>query len=278
MSSNVYLAVFRTGLTLKGTRPPEAAQFHRERESSSFPYDAGDDPSLYWAMTYPRERVTWGVCRPNVRRAARRGDVIVFISFHFPVHEKAGQYRLVAAQRVQFKLTHTAIFRFDANACFRGYPNLLVRPREGGWEQHEPALPVEEWHDDWLARISNLNGIPVVDFKAAGTTHRPGSALTIHGSPIEEASNYVVFTPEPEGFIVPNPPLIATWREGELTETWSSDPRSREIRELTLGLLAPGRSLRVNNQIPHPHIVGALADDVTEWLSRLRNACSQPAA
>lgn len=274
MSSDVYLAVFKAGVALRGVAPAVAAALHHDREASQFPYDAGDDPSFCWASTHPGVRVTWGVCRPNVRRSIRRGDIVVFISFLRNRNTSCGEYRLVAALPVDYKLTHTAIYRFDANACFREYPNLLIRARDGGWEHHEPVLPVEDWHDDWLARVSNLNGIPVDEFRAAGASHRSGAPLMIRGRQIEASANYVVFAPDERGFVLPAPPLIATWHEGDASETWCTDLRARNIHALTLGGLAPGRHLRVDNQIPHPHVVGSPQSDIDGWIRRLRDACT----
>jgi hypothetical protein len=55
------------------------ATYLRESPDDEWPFDHGDDPSFRSSQRL-RGRVTWGVCRQNVRNQLRPGDVVVFFA------------------------------------------------------------------------------------------------------------------------------------------------------------------------------------------------------
>lgn len=253
----MYVAVFlarRFGL--RPVRPSQtAAALHDIGPGASFPYDGGDDPSFFSAG-YHGAAVTWGVCRPDVRTAIRRGDWVVFFSSERDGREVT-HYRFVGALTVERKIPHTAIFTNRPNTRYRDYLNLLIRPKGSGWEHYEPALHHDDWHDDsWMWRMSERRGQHREDLKTAGAHHTAGAPLTLHGQPAPIAESYVIFARSP-CWIARHPPLVATHRTGERRERWT--PRWLPLRALLFR--RSGRGLRIaNQQRAHRHFRRSLDD------------------
>src|SRR5438094_6462895 len=88
-----------------------ASLFEIAREDK-FPYDVGDDPAFLSARRYGG-RVTWGVCRPDVRTAIRPDEKNV---------------------------RQTELFESPAMRVYLRYLNLLIRRKGSGWEHREPGL------------------------------------------------------------------------------------------------------------------------------------------
>lgn len=253
----LYVAVYHSRHQPPPAHPSEtAAALYAALGSGEFPYDGGDDPSFFSARHHDGS-VTWGVCRADVRGAIRKGDWVVFISLQEDEDAGLTRYRFVAALCVERKLAHTSLF----DGPFAGYLNLLIRPSGEGWEHHEPSL--RKGHVDWLWRICRGRGLGKrkPDVKAEGKRHRPGQPL-----PFPAASNYVVFS-KSSALIARRPPLVATYREGEVK--WEDDPAAQAIRAAVLA--DSGRDLRIDNTWrPHRHVRRTL-DDPT-WPSALREA------
>lgn len=221
--------------------------------ADAFPYDGADDPSFFCSK-HLNNRLTWGVCRTDVRNTIRPGDWIAFFS-----GERIGSddvdYRFVALQKVEGKVS-----AFDLPPMFKDYLNRLVRQdTNGDWLHDEPALGEADWHSDWLWRVS-AGGASEGD-KAA--LEKRGAAGTVPASfvatPKMSAKNYVVFQ-RGAGFILAHPILVARKTAAAEKETWLDDTGIKKLREALFGAAAD-RHLRTTNRAqPHRHVRRPLVD------------------
>ncbi len=246
--------------------------FYDAMGKHEFPFDLGDDPAFFSAR-YHDGPVTWGVCRPDVRRSIQTGEWMVFFAAEKEDRYSAlTRYRFSAALRVERKISHEAIFTHPSEFLFRGYLNLLIRRRgRDGWEHFEPCLRKRDWHTDWLWRISDpiRKRFHKRDFVAAGDRHHRGDSLSVNGRPAPIADSYVIFSMK-DSIVAHDPPHVATHKKGNPRETWKPDRRSQLIRELVFGD-HPRRCLRTSNrQQPHRHVQRHF-DDST-WAKKLRKA------
>lgn len=244
-----------------------AVQFCSVAANDNFPFDGADDPSFFSAR-HLGGPVTWGVCRADVRRTISQGDWMIFFSFT-PTEDPSVPpiaYRFVAAFKVERKITQAAIFQDDDNKLFRSYLNLLVRPKDRGWEHFEPCLPPRKWHSDWLWRTCKTHAFSKDELEEAGKQHKAGNPLTAKGNVVSFEENYVIFS-ESELIVARNPPLVATYLGGNVREIWKRDERSDAIRRATLG--NSNRGLRTTNiWQPHRHFHWWAGDD--SWVNSLR--------
>jgi hypothetical protein len=151
--------------------------------------------------------------------------------------------------------------------------NLLVRPKDGGWEHFEPALPLNEWHDDWMWRVCEHKWLRKSQFVIAGKTHKPGAPLTVAGGQALFADNYIVFSLDPSlSVVLPTPPMVAVWAKGQHFERWLDTPLAQRIHALSLGT-SHRRNLRTRNkQQPHRHIWTVSDMSPEELVESLRKA------
>jgi hypothetical protein len=209
-----------------------------------WPYDFGDDPSFFCYRKYRvvGGRLTWGVCRRDVRSRCRIGDLVVFISFL----EKSRRidYYLSAWATVESKTDHFTIAR-NTHLYARYLNSLLVRENGGfRWQEYHPNPKRWFWHKDWLKRMSTpricnhhlFKKITAREFISDTEIPRLGRHLT-----------YVIFG---DVHMIPDPVLIATWkRTGKPWEKWRSPRPITGFQKLL------SRSLRTaNRQRPHRHI------------------------
>jgi hypothetical protein len=230
------------------------AVYHRQSPDDPWPLDHGDDPS-FGSSQRRRGPLTWGVCRPDVRRAARPGDLLIFFAADRlrQVRPDAARYQFVGFATVNKCVRQTDFWTVKSLKAFRWYDNLLVRSDGGRLVHFEPALPGELWHGDWLRRLaSNPKAFSRAEFEdAERTKHLPHR---INGRRYEVGANYIVFGREPsETFILTDPPVIATVKENGLTETWEKTRFAVALRRIVLGQTT--RSLRTTHpQRAHRHI------------------------
>jgi hypothetical protein len=130
--SNVYIAVYRPAV------------------SSGWPVDFGDDPSF--EASSAGGRITWGVCRPNVRNVLKRDDVVIFFATSAVAPY---DYEFVSYATVALRIGHDEVWTADDYSEFRRYRNLIIAPDATGGFMH-----VEHEHfghrkprRDWLTRI-----------------------------------------------------------------------------------------------------------------------------
>jgi len=226
-------------------RKVETAICHDE-----WPYDNGDDPSFYVARQ--GGRLTWGVCRQDLRNAIAKGSIVVFFSFT-PVTNDEILYRLCAIATVDDKLDHRDLHRDHRFSQFRQlYINGLITPENDGWRYDETDRRSSQGHKDWLWRMADHRGITQGQFnKQYAEIYRdgwfPDSAVVSRKLPL--ADNYVVFSTGPDrGFISSDPPEVAMAVKGQ-REKWTD----RKLQEITVGKAASlakgGRDyLRVANK------------------------------
>jgi hypothetical protein len=88
--------------------------------------DIADDPCF--ALPFP----TWGICRPNIRCGAPRGQAIFFVAYHRPT----GLYFPRALFVVADRITHT-----EAARRFAGRMNVVLASENPG--------PTAAWRDKW---------------------------------------------------------------------------------------------------------------------------------
>ncbi len=122
--SDLYVAVYRRAL------------------DSGWPYDLGDDPAFQSSEKRDSrgrivavDRISWGVCRPNVRNAIRPDDLVVF----FSTGRKAPfRYEFIGFATVERKIARDAIWLRKELVLYRCYRNLLVQRENQGFRHVEP--------------------------------------------------------------------------------------------------------------------------------------------
>jgi hypothetical protein len=266
-----YLAPPPTSRDLPSKANRLITAFYSATQADSLPFDIGDDPAFFSA-SYFNGPITWGVCRHDVRSAIHAGDWMVFFSARRACEgSDVTQYRFVAALCVETKLSQAALFGPDRHHPYCEYLNLLIRPKEHGWEHFEPTLTA--WHNDWLWRISDKSalqrqGLKKEDLVEAGRRHVSGEPLTVGGKPVPVGNNYIVFAKSPT-LVADEPPLVASHRTGMSREIWEMNARASLIHDLVFG--SSSRGLRTGNPSqPHRHFRRALQD--TAFQQRLRDA------
>jgi hypothetical protein len=118
-------------------------------------YHTSEDPSFFSARELASEGgcLSWGICRPNLRKPLREGDVVTFIGFE---ERDRVTYRFCAYATVARKVTPLMIWNDDDLVVYRKYLNLLGRPgADGSFEHHEPA---PGFHEEWLCFMSDREG------------------------------------------------------------------------------------------------------------------------
>ena len=245
-------------------------------EKREWPYDNGDDPSFYVARKCGG-RLTWGVCRQDLRNAIRTGSIVVFLSFDPSV--RPIPYRLSAVATVEQKLNRRAAY---LHPQLRGKPyiNTLIRPVNGGWRHEETDRPDWARHHDWLWRLADHRGITQRQFdQVYGSIYNRGflsNAQLRNG--LRFASNYILFSDAAtETYICPRPPFVAMAGTGK-HEKWSN----LVLEALTVGTaaryLTSGRDyLRTSNSgRPHRQIHFEMpAEKAKEWRRQLIAALKQ---
>jgi hypothetical protein len=259
---------------------------YREVETAidhdEWPYDNGDDPSFYVARQ--GGRLTWGVCRQDLRSAIAKDSIVVFFSFT-PLPKNEILYRLCAVATVDDKLDHRAVQRDHRLSQFRHlYINGLITPENVGWRYDETDRRSSQRHKDWLWRIACHRGVKQEKFnKAYADIYDYGrfSDAALASRKLQLAENYVVFSSPPDrAFISPNPPEVALAAKGE-HERWMD----QKLQEMTVGtaaaLLKSRRDyLRVANKSGrnvHRQIrFEMVADEASRWRDELIAALKGP--
>jgi hypothetical protein len=226
-------------------RKVETAICHDE-----WPYDNGDDPSFYVARA--GGRLTWGVCRQDLRNAIAKDGIVVFFSFT-PLVNNEIQYRLCAVATVDEKLDHRAVHHDPRFLQSRPlYINGLITPKNDGWQYDENDRSSSLRHKDWLWRMADHRGITQKSFtEKYESIYRKGwFPDSVVGTPkLLLADNYILFSTLPDrAFISPDPPEVAVAVKGQ-HEKWTND----KLQAMTVGKAASlakgGRDyLRVANK------------------------------
>jgi len=243
--------------------------------ASTWPVDVGDDPAFECSRLHAQAggRLSWGVCRPDLRNEIRPGDVVVFVAADRLRDRRPARYRLAGWGTAERLVSQVEVWQREDLAVFRKYRNLLIRPSADGNEfvHCETQAPA---HPDWLWRLARRSpGAPRKSrWEAAGETRVSAAGMVKVGGRNERlAPNYVLFSAEADGTIVlADPPVVAMASVSGEPETWSDSAFATDLQKLLLGE-ASSRGLRTRNrQQPHRHLrLSANADAVTERLGAL---------
>jgi hypothetical protein len=218
-------------------------------------------------------RLSWGVCRPDLRNKVVPGDVVVFVAADRLRDRPRARYRIAGWGTVERLVSQVEVWKREDLAVFRRYRNLLIRPSADKTEfvHYETQAPP---HPDWLWRLARHSpgGPRKSRWEAAGEPSVSAAGMVNVGRRHERlAANYVLFSAEGDGTVVlADPPVVATAvTSGEL-ETWSDSAFAADLRKLLLHHVT-SRGLRTRNrQQPHRHLrLGTPADAVRERLGAL---------
>src|SRR5690242_20229038 len=104
-----------------------AAVYLAPAASGAWPFDVGDDPSFLASRSASgtSRKLSWGVCRPDLRNRMRPGDLIVFFAGEADVPHALRTYRLAAWAVVEALVSQTDIWTYEGLREFRTYSNLL---------------------------------------------------------------------------------------------------------------------------------------------------------
>jgi hypothetical protein len=240
--SDLYIAVYRRAL------------------SSGWPYDLGDDPAFQASekrnsdgRLVATNRITWGVCRPNVRNPIQPNSLVVFFAVgrHAPF-----QYEFVGFATVEKKVLRNRVWKDRELAPYRCYRNLLVLPESRGFRHVEfPHFGQRVWHPDWLSRVLNPSQRHHADFRALQKSGFLPDNARIGGVQVMFAENYVLFYAEgTKTFVAANPPVVAEAAKNGMSEVWKKDSFSQHLRRLVFNPGGRDYLRSRHRQIPHTHI------------------------
>jgi hypothetical protein len=234
--TTIYLACFHSEKpkSFDGTKG-QFLEVETAIDKNIWPYDNGDDPSFYVARK--GGRLTWGVCRQDLRNAIKKDSIVVFFSFTQRTNDEI-LYRLCAVATVEDRVDHRAIHSDHRLLRFQNpYINGLITPMNGGWRYDENDRRNSQRHKDWLWRITEPQNLKKELFNEKyENVYREGKftkrAVTSREIPL--AKNYIVFSAQPDHtFISPDPPKVAIARKGR-NEKWSN----KKLHDLTVGTSA----------------------------------------
>jgi hypothetical protein len=171
-------------------------------------YDWGDDPSFFSAQRRLCDvrKASWGVCRPDVRGALAKGDVVVF--FCGREEEHVWRYYFVGFGTVRETVApRSRLWTCTKYEKYRDFWNVLVGPDGGHREM------IHRFHDDWEPRAA-----------------RP----------------YVIFDERCSSFNLTSPHCVGMWDGRTIPEEWFSDDRSKRIERLLFAERGIDRRLRTS--------------------------------
>lgn len=228
---------------------------YQAQSDASWPYDHGDDPSFHASLVEDRP-LTWGICRTDLRRLVREGDLVVFIATDRLRDRTPGRYRLAGWATVEREVSHTDIWLDPDLHYLQSYKNLLVRPRPGSddFDHFESAEP---WHTDWLWRLSpRVPYLKKAKFDAASATDvLVDGMVSIDRSRLNPAKSYVIFRTAGDGTeVLADPPTVAlAHRTGE-PEVWEATELALTLRSLLLTGTGRAGLRTTNKEQAHRHI------------------------
>lgn len=241
--------------------------------TTGWPGDLGDDPA-FLAHRAKKGELTWGVCRPDLRNALLKDDLVIFFATtKSPSKEKPSPYWFVGFATVAAKLSQNAIWQKRSASKYRRYMNLLITPKDKSKTIYEHYEPCEgQSHPDWLWRLVKHHGkkkayllLGSRDTVNLGQDERPdGGRLVL-------AENYIIFATDPDlTRVLQVPPIVANATKPGVAETWRQ--QFHPLRDLILPTSSGRRSLRTTNPRngAHRHVrVDASVDELREALKRL---------
>lgn len=205
-------------------------------------YDWGDDPGFFAATRLMGNvnLASWGVCRRNVRKLLKPGDLVIYFCGRQSTASKHDwEYFYIGYGTVQRAVERQAIWEQEDLAHYRGFFNCLVKYDNGVQSHYEPF---GEPHDDWAKRIE---------------------------------AGYFLFDPLQTDFNLTDPLLVAVYSDPKQPrETWLlQDPLVRRLHSALFFDGLVDRGLRIPNKFrPHGHIAlhHFLKTDVQQRLLALK--------
>ncbi len=233
--TTIYLVCFHSEKPKPKSLDRTKGQFRKVEDAidkNEWPYDNGDDPSFYVARK--GGRLTWGVCRQDLRNPIERGDIVVFFSYT-SLSDNDILYRLCAVATVDDKVDHRAIYTDPRLVEFRdSYINRLIIPDNGGWRYDESDRPKSGRHKNWIWRIAvhpHSGRDAFIDRHNRAYPQGSFSDSAADSGEFKLARNYILFSDQSDHtFISPYPPKVATAVKGQ-NECWSHEA----LRALTVG-------------------------------------------
>ena len=128
-------------------------------------YDWGDDPAFFAAEEFLGDvrKASWGVCRPDVRRNLKEGDIVVFFCAQQQKNMDQWDYYYVGLGTVgEVVCDRSQIWKKRRYRDYRKFYNLLI----DSTGSHREII--HDWHDDKCGRLSKT---PYVIFEASDKTH-----------------------------------------------------------------------------------------------------------
>lgn len=244
------------------------------QNNDDWPYDIGDDPSFCEYLN--GHRLTWGVCRTDVRNRLQPNDIVVFFSIRDSKDGSQKEYHLSAVATVEKKIRQSEIGELGE---FGHYCNRLIR-RNGSddpWEHFERCYSNKHEHGDWVWRFADHCRLHKEQFDDVNRSSFFVEGKKIRGMVIDIASNYVIFSSDPsETVVLSKPQKVAIRRPRDDQETWTNTRVSNTIRRLTLDkvndLRRRGRKKRhlmtTGGRFPHRQIVfWLIPEQAAKWRS-----------
>jgi len=224
---------------------------YRRAAATGWPYDFGDDPS-FEASQKTQGRITWGVCRPDVRGRIKPGDLVIFIAVDPTL---PARYQFVGYATVDQRVSREAIWREPQLGVYQEYRNLLVRRVPNGYVHDEPRhFGRRVWHQDWLHRIIDVGQRHCPDLLELQRQKFLPDGAKLAGQALRFGENYIIFRPHgEETHILIDPPTIAFADINHDHEQWSEDRFAQGLREVLIAP-SPRDYLRTMSFRPHPYI------------------------
>ena len=90
------MAAFTSILRIVGAGTAYVAVYLAAPGPSAWPVDVGDDPAFECSRLYAKVggRLSWGVCRPDLRNEITPGDMVVFVAADRLRDHRPARYRL----------------------------------------------------------------------------------------------------------------------------------------------------------------------------------------
>jgi hypothetical protein len=235
--------------------------------------DTGDDPSFLARSIFRNSdgRLSWGICRPDVRNLIAIDDWAIFIAFE-TLPNGEGKYYLKAVCQVESKISMWDVVESNITPYSR-YGNLLLSYSNKKYSHHEflDALGSDIiGHTDWYNRIGQFDW-PLIktlsNFKGKGyrdkyrhffenTFNSKHFSLTTlkHQWHYQPLNNYIIFGKR--SIIIPNGIHIADIKRRHF-EVWVNSAVANSLKQLSMRdnekYLRTTR-LGVRGGYPHRHI------------------------
>ncbi len=195
-----------------------------------WPFDFGDDPGFFYRLLPPNRNngLSWGICRPDIRRTLHSGDVVVFIAYYNL------NFSLTAICTVAQTLSHCDIASISEHSYYRDSTSRLLK-FDGECYIHNEWCEEKRWHSDWLWRMVNLSHH---DFEKLGlkAVQKLGKFSRYNTTVLNSiAKSFIIFENDDRTRILENPILLAKQEIERSKETWLNEsPNKNRLKEILM--------------------------------------------